>query len=275
MKPISIGGVLLDAGKITAADAEKILRLQKEQGLRFGDAGKALNLLTEEDIQQSLSQQFDFPFLTDADSSLSHELIAAFQPFCPQVEVLRAIRSQLMVRWFNDQRKALAIVSPDKGEGRSYFTANLAVVFSQLGERTLLVDANLRQPRQHVLFNIDKKQGLSDVLADRADLSVITKIAGLKGLSVLPAGTIPPNPQELISRGLDNYLKQFSQDYDVILVDTPSSSQGSDAQVIATKTVGALLLARQHKSRLKALEALKGLLIGFGVACVGAVISDF
>jgi chain length determinant protein tyrosine kinase EpsG len=270
-----MGGALLDAGKITAADAERILRLQKEKGLRFGDAGKALHLLTDEDIQHALSQQFDFSFLANDNSGLSEELVAAYLPFSPQVEVLRAIRSQLMLRWFNHQRKALAIVSPSNQEGRSYLAANLAIVFSQLGERTLLIDADLRQPRQHLLFNIDKKQGLSDLLADRADLSVITKISALKELSVLPAGTIPPNPQELISRSLANHLEQFTLDYDVILVDTPAGSQGSDVQLLAAKTMGALLLARQNKSRLTDLEALKNLLENTGAACIGSVISDF
>ncbi|MEQ1635275.1 MAG: chain length determinant protein tyrosine kinase EpsG [Methylococcales bacterium] len=275
MKPTSIGGALLDAGKITVADAERILRLQKEKGLRFGDAGKALKLITEEDIQQTLSEQFDFPFLANADSGLSEELIAAYRPFSPQVEVLRAIRSQLMLRWFTEQRKTLAIVSPAAKEGRSYLAANLAVVFSQLGERTLLIDADLRQPRQHLLFNIDTKQGLSDLLANRANASVITKIPELKGLSIMTAGTIPPNPQELISRALTNHLNQFSLDYDVILIDTPPASQGSDVQLIAAKAMGALLLARLHRSRLTDQEALKNSLENSGAACVGSVVNDF
>lgn len=275
MKPLTMGGVLLDAGKITPADAEKILRLQKEQGMRFGDAGKALNLLTDDDIQESLSQQFDYSFIGNTNSNLSKELIAAYRPFSPQVEVLRAVRSQLMLRWFNDQRKFLSVTSAANQEGRSFLAANLAIVFSQLGERTLLIDGDLRQPRQNSLFNIDKKQGLSDLLAERADLSVITPIAGLKGLSVLPAGTIPPNPQELFNRGFKKLLSQFAQDYDVILVDTPAGSQGSDVQMLTVMTVGALLVARQNKTRLTDLETLKNLLENSGVACVGSVISDF
>ncbi|MFI3138200.1 MAG: chain length determinant protein tyrosine kinase EpsG [Methylococcaceae bacterium] len=272
---MTIGGALLDAGKITPADAERILRLQKEKGLRFGDAGKALNLITDEDIQQTLSQQFDFPFLANTDSGLSNELIAAYSPFSPQVEILRAIRSQLKMRWFSQTRKSLAIVSAANQEGRSYLAANLAIVFSQLGERTLLIDADLRQPRQNALFNINEKQGLSDLLADRADVSVVTKVAALKDLSILTAGTIPPNPLELISRGMGRYLEQFALNYDVILVDTPSGAQGSDVQLLASKTVGALMLARLNKSRLTDVETLKNLLENSGAACIGSVLSDF
>ena len=139
----SIGAILVDSGKLTIEAAERILRLQKEQGLLFGDAALQLGLLTNEDIQFALARQYDYPYLLKGDGEVSSELVAAFQPFSPQVEALRALRSQLMLRWFTGQqeRRALAIVSPARGEGRSYLAANLAVVFSQLGEHTLLIDA--------------------------------------------------------------------------------------------------------------------------------------
>ena len=270
-----IGSLLLDAGKINPAEAKCILRLQKEQGILFGDAGRILGLITEEDINYALSRQFDFPFLANTDSGLSTELIAAYQPFSKQVEILRVIRSQLMLRWFASGRKGLSIVSYDRGEGRSYLAANLAIVFSHLGKRTLLVDADLRRPRQHELFNIKKKLGLSDILAGRAGTSAITEAPVFKNLSLLTAGTLPPNPLELISRGYGACLEQLTADYDVILLDTPAGIQGSDAQLIAAKTGGMLLLARQHKTHMADLGRMKNLLESSGAACVGAVISDF
>jgi chain length determinant protein tyrosine kinase EpsG len=275
VKSLTIGGLLLDAGKITLAGAERILRLQKERDILFGEAAKALGLITERDIQQVLAQQFDFPFLVNNKSGLSLELIAAYKPFSTQVETLRAIRSQLMLRWFIDDRKTLAIVSPINNEGRSFFAANLAIVFSQLGERTLLIDGDLRQPRQHKLFNVDGKLGFSNLLAERADHSVITQIPGFRDLSLLPAGTIPPNPLELIGRRLEPCLEQLVKEYDVILLDTPAGSQGSDAQLLAAKAGGALLVARQHKTRLLKLEAMKNLLENSGAVLVGSIINDF
>lgn len=275
MRSSNIGDLLVKEGKITRAEAEKILQLQKQQGLRFGDVAKASALITEEDIQQVLSHQFDFSFLTNDNSGLSQELIAAYQPFCQQVETLRTIRSQLMLRWFHHDKKTLAIVSPTNGEGRSYFTANLAIVFAQLGQRTLLIDANLRQPRQHVLFNLGKVQGLSDFLANRTENPVIKKIPELPNLSVLTSGTIPPNPLEIISRGLERCIEKLTPDYDIILFDTPSVSQGSDVQLLARGAGGALFLARQHQTRLADMEAMKAFLEKSGVVCVGAVISGF
>lgn len=275
MRSLTIGGLLLDAGKITLAGAERILRLQKEKGMLFGEAGKALGLISEKDIQQVLFQQFDFPFLANNKSGLSLELISAYKPFSKQVEILRAVRSQLMLRWFVGDRKTLAIVSPINNEGRSFLAANLAIVFSQLGERTLLIDADLRQPRQHKLFNLEGKLGFSNILAERVDASVIAKVPGFRDLSILPAGTIPPNPLELIGRRLEPCLEQLATDYDIILLDTPAGSQGSDAQLLAAKAGGALLIARQHKTRLLKLDTMKNLLENSGTVVIGAIINDF
>lgn len=273
--PISMGALFLDAGKISVGDAERIIALQKQKGIRFGEAAKALGLITDDDIQAALSQQFDFPFLAASEENFSRELIAAYQPFSAQVEALRALRGQLMLRWFLDAHKTLALVSPRQGEGRSNIAANLAIVFSQLGERTLLIDADLRQPQQHALFKLHNVYGLSDVLAGRADLTGVTRIPGFRDLSVLPAGTVPPNPVELISRGLKTCLHQLRSQFDVILIDTPSAEQGIDAQIIASHCGGALLVARQHKTRLNDLQRLKEALQDTGSQCVGAVLTDF
>lgn len=271
----SMGALLLDAGKISVSDSERIIALQKKEGLRFGDAAKALGLINDGDIQKALSYQFDYPFLAASEPAFSRELVAAYQPFSTQVEALRAVRGQLMLRWFIDVHKTLALVSPRSGEGRSYLAANLAIVFSQLGERTLLIDADLRQPRQHDLFKLQSVYGLSDVLAGRADLTAVTRIPAFRDLSILPAGTVPPNPIELISRGLKNCLQELQTQFDVILIDTPPAEQGIDAQTIAWLCGGALLVAGQHKTRLHELQRLKDALQDTGSQCLGAVLTDF
>ncbi len=271
----SMGALLLDTGKISARDAERIIALQKQKGLLFGDAAKMLGLVDDDDIQKALSYQFDFPFLTASDESFSHELVAAYQPMSLQVEALRAVRGQLMLRWFNNVHKTLTLVSLSRGEGRSLMAANLAIVFSQLGERTLLIDADLRQPRQHALFKLQSAYGLSDVLAGRADLTVITRIPAFRDLSILPAGTVPPNPVELISRGLKKCLKELQTQFDVILIDTPSAEQAIDAQIIASNCGGALLVVRQHKTKTNDLQLLKEALHDTGSQCLGVVLTDF
>jgi chain length determinant protein tyrosine kinase EpsG len=273
----SIGAILVDTGRLSTEDAERILRLQKEQGTRFGDAAIELGLLNEEDIRFALARQFDYPYLPAGDGSLSHELVAAYQPFSPVVEQLRALRSQLMLRWFDApaQRQALAIVGPGHGAGRTFIAANLAIVFSQLGERTLLIDADLRTPRQHELFKLGKHPGLSGLLAGRIGPEAVVRVPALLGLSVLPAGTVPPNPQELLGRpAFSELLQAISRDFDVVIIDTPAASVYADAQTIAARAGAALLLARKNRSSLPDIAELTQSLQQSGATLVGSVLND-
>ena len=271
----SIGALLLEAGKITEGDAERIVALQKHNNMRFGDAAKSLGLINDDDIQKALSHQFDFPFLFENEEHFSQELIAAYQPFSKQVCALQSMREQLMLRWFSDAHKTLALVSPNRCEGRSFIAANLAIVFSQLGKRTLLIDADLRQPKQHTLFKLQDCYGLSDLLAGRADLTVITQLEAFRNLSILPAGTVLPNPTEWISRSLRNCLLQLQKQFDVILIDTPSADQGMDAQIISSLAGGSILVVRQNKTQLNSLQLLKEAIQDTGGNCLGAVLNEF
>ncbi len=158
----TIGAILFEAGRLNLENTERIRQLQREKGLAFGAAGIALGVLNAEDIQFALARQFGYPYLFEGDGQVSTELVAAYQPFSQQAETLRALRTQLKLRWFTGvpTQKMLAVVGTAHRDGRSYLMANLAVEFSQLGERTLLIDADLRCPRQHALFNIVNRTGL-------------------------------------------------------------------------------------------------------------------
>lgn len=271
---LTIGKLLLEAGKLKAQDAERVLRAQKEYGLRFGETALKLGLVTEQDIQHVLAVQFNYPYLTADEGGFGRELVAAYQPFSEEVEALRALRTQLLLRWFGQGHRALSIVGTKGGEGASYLAANLAVVFSQLGEKTLLIDADLRRPRQHRLFNLgDSGKGLSDVLAGRAGLEAIRPIPAFISLSVLTAGTPAPNPGELLSRGvLGERLADLAKQFDVILIDTHSASQPADFQAVATRAGAALLVSRRHATRIAEINAVKEVAVGAGVTVVGAVV---
>ena len=271
-----IGALLVDAGKITQEEADRVMHVQREKGLRFGDAAVKLGLITPLDIEQVLSRQFEFPYLIPGTSSLSADLVTAYTPFDKNVEVFKAIRSQLMLRWFNMDlgSKHLVIVSPCRKEGRSYFAANLAVVFSQLGERTLLIDADMRNPCQHTLFNLENRVGLSTFLSGRAQMDVIEHIVPLLDLSIFPAGPVPPNPQELLGRPLfQKLLADLAKEYDVIILDSPAGEANADAQIIATRAGGAFMVARRHSSPARAVKDLSTQLRGNGVTVLGAVIN--
>lgn len=273
----SIGAILIDSGRLSSANAERILRLQKEQGKRFGDAAIELGLLGEDDIRYALSSQFSYSYLQASDHSVSGELVAAYQPFSPVVEQLRALRSQLMLRWFNAvaHRKALAIVSPGSAEGRSFIAANLAIVFSQLGERTLLIDADLRNPRQHQLFKLDKHHGLSGMLAGRAGSDALVRVPSLLGLSVLPAGAVPPNPQELLGRpAFTELLQTIGRDFEVVIIDTPAASAYADAQTVAVRAGAALVIARKNRSSVPDIAELTRSFQQSGATLVGSMLND-
>lgn len=271
-----IGKILLQLGKITSEDTEKVLRLQQEEGLLFGDAAIKLGLINDADIQQVVAMQFNYHYLQAGQGNFSKELIAAYEPFSQQVESYRALRSQLMLRWFKEGHHALGLVSPNQGEGISYLVANLAVVFSQLGARTLLIDANMRSPRQHDIFNIKNNLGLSDIIVGRAGVEVVEEMESIQDLYVLSAGTIPPNPQELLGRASFTYLMKLAQEnYDVVLVDTPPAKESADAQSIVERCGGALLVSRLDHTKLSDIADVRNQIEVTGAKVVGAVINDF
>ncbi len=271
-----IGAILMDEGRLSIEDTERVLRVAEEQGLRFGDAAKHLKMLSEDDIQFALARQFDYFRVTPGRSALSGEIIAAYDPDSASAEGLRALRSQLMLRWFGASalHQTLAVVSADRGEGRSWIAANLAVVFSQLGERTLLIDADLRNPRQHSLFGIDNSVGLSTLLSGRRAENSIQRIPQLRDLSVLPAGMLPPNPQELLSRPFfDMFLAEIRKQYDVILIDTPAAADNADAQTISARAGSAVLVTQKGISRATRVRRILNDIRETGAQVVGSVIS--
>jgi receptor protein-tyrosine kinase len=274
----TIGAILVDSGKLSAVDAERILRQQKESNLRFGAAALQLGLVTEQDIAQALARQYNYHYLIKGEGCIAEEIVAAYEPFGPRGEALRTLRGQLLLRWFAGEGggKALAICSAGHGEGRSHLAANLAIVFAQLGERTLLIDADLRHPRQHELFRIDDQQGLSTLLAGRGGLDPVQVIPGFANLAVLPAGPVPPNPQELLGQSaFVELLANVSRRFDVILIDTPPAAAYGDAQTIAGCAGAVLVIARKHKSSLVATQQLATQMGQLGINLVGSVLTEF
>lgn len=273
-----IGAILMDSGLIAPAHADSIVQLQRSAGLRFGDAAVALGLVSENDLRFALAQQFDYAYLPlTGERPVSEDLLVAYRPFCPEAEQLRALRSQLLLRWLDKEagRQCLAVVGSGRGEGRSFLAANLAVLFAQLGERTLLIDADMRNPGQHKLFRVDNRLGLSAVLSGRAGSEVIKRITPLVGLSVLPAGAQPPNPQELLSRPVfTQLLQRLGEHFDVIIIDTPPAAEYADAQAVAARTGGALMVARKNLSASSMLRDAAASISQAGAVLVGSVLNE-
>jgi capsular exopolysaccharide synthesis family protein len=173
-------------------------------------------------------------------------------------------------------RRALAIVSPDAGDGKTFLAANLAVALAQLGGRTLLVDADLRGPRQHEVFKLDNHSGLSGVLSGRAESNVIRQVIGVPSLFVMPVGIMPPNPLELVERPAFGLLmRELTAKFDHVVVDTPAFSLGSDASVIAARCGAALVVARKDESKVDALQELVGMFAESPAKVVGVILNEF
>lgn len=276
----SIGDILVSSGRISVDELNQILARQRQEKIPFGEAAIAMRMLTKEDINFALSKQFDYSYLTPNDSSMSPSLVAAYTPFSRVGENLRAVRSQLMLRWFNGDpmRKVLAIVSPGAKEGRSFIAANLAIVFAQQGERTLLIDADLRASPEHAqqsLFKLPRGNGLSGVLAGRAGVDAIQMVPGLPGLAILAAGATPPNPQELLGRAaFGQLLMSVIDQFDVILVDTPGGTEFADAEIICARTGAALMVGRLNHTSLEQTTHLARKLHSNGVSLVGSVLNE-
>jgi len=249
--PGTIGDILVSEQRISIADAHRIALTQLDSNAPFGETAIQLGLATREDIQFALSRQFSMPRLLEGDNAIDPEVIAAFHPGHQLVERLRNLRGQIALRALEatPPLRSLAIMGTEHGVGRSFIAANLATVFAQLGARTLLVDADLMRPRQHKLFRLNNRAGLSSILAGRAKLDAVCPVPGVPGFAVLPSGPLPPNPDDLMARPtLSHFLRRCEHDFDVIVLDTPAWRDGSSARMIAAAAGSAVLLVQEGKT---------------------------
>ncbi len=168
------------------------------------------------------------------------------------------------------------VVSPNSGDGKTYFAANLAITLAQLGGRTLLVDADLRGPRQHEMFGLPNQHGLSGILSGRTEKRVVQQVPTVAGLFVLTVGTTPPNPLELIERPTFGLLiRELVSKFDHVVVDTSAGEYGADASVISARCGAALVVARKNATRVSELHGLSGALSRSTATIAGVVVNEY
>ena len=186
-------------------------------------------------------------------------LPALDRPHSQFVESLRSLRTSLMYSRSGIPPRSLLMTSPLAGEGKSYLSWNLAILFAQQGKRVLLCDANLRHPCLHRNLEVDAPVGLSTVLKNASfdhGASVVIPVVEVPGLSLLPAGPLPPYPAELLaSRRMAELVKAWEAQYDVVLLDAPPVLQFTDSVVLSSMVSSVLLIARHRRTPLAALEA--------------------
>lgn len=194
-------------------------------------------------------------------SKIRH-LITKLNPRSPISEQYRTVRTNLQFASVDDELKTMLVTSPGPGAGKSITTANLAVVYAQQGKKVLLIDADMRKPTVHYTFRLDNLSGLSNILVGESTLAESTSKTDVDNLDIIACGPIPPNPSELLgSKKMQALLEEASQNYDVVIFDTPPVLAVTDAQILANIVDGSLLVVRsnntENEDALKAKEALE------------------
>lgn len=179
-------------------------------------------------------------------ASFKRRLITHEDPKSPISESFRSLRTNVNYASAEGKIKSLVISSPQPGEGKSTTTANLAIAFAQLRKRTLLVDADLRKPVQHNVFDFPRGPGLSEYLiGDVIDLKSIIQQTEIDNLFLITAGSLPPNPSELVgSDQMRKLVDNLTADFDVVLFDSPPIVAVTDASLIAAVTDGLALVVK-------------------------------
>lgn len=165
------------------------------------------------------------------------------------VESYKAARTNIMFSLSADDDKIFAITSYSKGEGKSTVSANLAISFSKMEKRVLLIDCDLRRPNLHNIFKIENKAGLSNVIGKMVDYEDCVRREALPNLDILTSGTIPPNPSELLcSARFVNLVKDLYEEYDYIIFDTPPIGVVADALLLKDLVAGFVVVMRERST---------------------------
>lgn len=204
-------------------------------------------------------------------------LISITAPASPTAEAYRALRSSILLSAIDNPLRALVVTSAFMSEGKSTLSANIAVMLAQRGERVLIVDADLRRSTLHLLFGLRRPAlGLTNLLSRQTDDSVILHpLAQVPTLAYLPAGAVPPNPAELLaSHRMAEMMRQWTEQYDRVIIDTAPILAVSDSLAPAARADAVLLVVRAGVTRKKALMRTREMLRRVNAHLLGAVVND-
>jgi capsular exopolysaccharide synthesis family protein len=213
--------------------------------------------------------------LVIASSKEAVELVAQVRPQSQMAESYRALRTSLLLSHLGAPPKVIMVTSALPQEGKTTTSINCSVVLAQKGVRVLLVDADLRRPSIHKTLGMGPRSGLSNVLTGSTTLEqVIARPAILPNLHVLPAGTPPPNPAELLaSPNMRDVLAQLREQYDHIVLDTPPSLSVTDAVVLSQRADAVVLVIRSGQTTKQALRRSRDILARVNAKVVGVLLN--
>jgi polysaccharide biosynthesis transport protein len=210
-----------------------------------------------------------------ASSKEAVELVTQTRPQSQMAESYRALRTSLLLSALGAPPKVILVTSAMPQEGKTTTSINTAVVLAQKGVRVLLIDADLRRPGIHKALGMGPRSGLSNVLTGSADLQqTITRSPLIPSLSILPAGTPPPNPAELLaSVNTRDLLESLRQEFDHIVIDTPPTLSVTDAVVLSTRADAVILVIRSGKTTKQALRRAREVLFRVNARVTGVLLN--
>jgi tyrosine-protein kinase Etk/Wzc len=207
--------------------------------------------------------------------NVDSRLVAHFDPRSPVAEAYRSLRTNLAFARAHNSARVLVCTSPGPGDGKSTTVANLAITFAQQGQRTLLVDGDLRRAVLDRIFNVPRAPGLTNLLTGPGKLVDIAHETSIPNLFVLGSGPFPPNPSELLgSTAMRDLIREAGEAFDVVLIDSPPLLAVTDAAVISTMADGAIVVIRMGATTRAALKRTASQLEAVEGRLLGAVLND-
>ncbi|AVM25456.1 CpsD/CapB family tyrosine-protein kinase [Bacillus pumilus] len=200
--------------------------------------------------------------------------ISVLNPHSVIAEQFRTIRTNIEFTSIQTRLKSILVTSSLPKEGKSFTAANLAAVFAQQKKRVLLMDADLRKPAVHEYFDLSPHTGLTNVLLNNCSLEEAILPTPIEHLELLPSGTIPPNPAELLSSSVMKQLfYEIEQQYDMVIVDSTPLLPVADAKILANRTDGSILVVLSGKTKIAAVKKSKEVLEGTTGKLLGAMLN--
>ncbi len=196
--------------------------------------------------------------------TIAGRLITHFAPKSPISEAYRSLRTSIQYTRADTPLKTIVVTSPGPQEGKSTTVANLAITIAQMGTKTLLVDTDLRRPVLHSIFNLSRSKGISNFLVGKTGLEEIIFETDIDNLYVMPCGTLPPNPSELLgSKAMKRCITELKEQFDIILFDSPPIMAVTDAAVLSSDVDGVILVVKagqtDRNAMLRSYEILRNI----------------
>jgi capsular exopolysaccharide synthesis family protein len=202
-------------------------------------------------------------------------LVTLQQPTSPAAEAFRTLRTNILFAGLEKPIKTLMVSSPAPDEGKSVTVANLAVTMAQAGHSTILVDADLRRPSQHTLWNLGNDRGLTTMMLDSGNNKPPVQSTSVENLSVLTSGPLPPNPADLLGgKRIEDVLKSLAKQAEYVLFDAPPILAVADAALLGSKLDGMLLVIKAGSTRRDHAQRAKEVLQRANIRIIGVALSN-